>query len=136
MVCVGADAEGKPPSASAAHPSRRARAELKRLLDNLPLLQEADTFDELFHTVSVLIRPITKVGELAVYDTALRIGARLNLEPVEVYVHAGTRAGAVALGFDRRRERIQMDELPPAFKRLRPREAEDSSVSLSGSSDD
>lgn len=97
----------------------------KLLLDNLPLLQEADTFEDLLHTINTLIRPIRKIGELAVYDTALRIGARLDLEPAKVYVHAGTRTGAVALGFDGRRKSIEMDELSSVFQQLRPREVED-----------
>jgi hypothetical protein len=34
------------------------------------------------------------------YDTALRIGAKLKLFPTKVYLHAGTRLGARALGLD------------------------------------
>lgn len=73
----------------------------------------------------MLIRPIPKIGELTVYDTALRVGARFGLEPSRVYVHAGTRDGARALGFDGHRQYIEMDELPASSRRLRAREAED-----------
>ena len=66
----------------------------------------------------MLVRPIPKIGELAVYDTALRIGARFGLEPEKVYVHAGTRDGAHALGFDRRLAVIEMDELPVPIQQL------------------
>ena len=40
------------------------------------------------------------MGELVVYDTALRIGARFGLEPEKVYVHRGTREGVRKLGLD------------------------------------
>jgi hypothetical protein len=95
------------------------------LLANLPALRAASSFDELFDLVNALISPIPKIGELAVYDTALRIAARFGLEPEKVYVHAGTRDGARALGFDRRRSVIEMDELPKPMRRLSGREAED-----------
>jgi hypothetical protein len=94
-------------------------------LANLPALRAASSFDELFDLVNALISPIPKIGELAVYDTALRIAARFGLEPEKVYVHAGTRDGARALGFDRRRSVIEMDELPKPMRRLSGRETED-----------
>jgi hypothetical protein len=54
---------------------------------------------------------------------ALRIGARFGLEPKRVYVHAGTRDGALGLDADRRT--IEMAELPAPIRRLTAREAED-----------
>jgi hypothetical protein len=56
---------------------------------------------------------------------ALRIGARFGLEPKRVYVHAGTRDGARALGLDADRRTIEMAELPAPIRRLTAREAED-----------
>lgn len=97
----------------------------ERLLANLDRLRAAQSFDELFALVNAVIRPIPKIGELAVYDTSLRIGARFGLEPEKVYVHAGTRAGARALGFDGDRETIEMHELPAPIRQLTAREAED-----------
>jgi hypothetical protein len=60
-----------------------------------------------------------------VYDTALRIGARLGLSPQQVYLHAGTRHGPEALGFDRGRSSISLDEVPPPMNGLTAEEAED-----------
>lgn len=37
------------------------------------------------------------LGELYCYDVAFRIGAKLNLFPTRVYLHAGTRKGAERL---------------------------------------
>jgi hypothetical protein len=62
-----------------------------------------------------MIRPIPGIGELAVYDTALRIGARLGLEPAKVYLHAGTRAGAKALGLAYGGRTIELAELPADY---------------------
>ena len=111
------------------HQRRIPRAALEesrdRLLENLPQLRASANFDDLFELINALIRPIPKVGELTVYDTALRIGARLGLEPEKVYVHAGTRDGAHALGFAGDRHAIELDELPAPIRRLTAREAED-----------
>jgi hypothetical protein len=105
------------------HPSALEESK-RRLLTNVPRLRSCETFDELHDLINGIIRPIPKIGELAVYDTALRIGARFGLEPEKVYVHAGTRDGAWALGFVRRRRTIEMEELPP-IRKLTAREAED-----------
>lgn len=106
-------------------PSDSLKQSRDLLLANLSALRAATNFDELFDLVNALIPRIPKIGELAVYDTALRIGARFGLEPTKVYVHAGTRIGARALGFDNHRKVIDMDELPEPIRRLSAREAED-----------
>jgi hypothetical protein len=111
------------------HQRRIPRASLeesrKRLLRNLPRIRAAQSFDQLFDLIAALISPIRNIGELTLYDTALRIGARFDVQPERVYLHAGTREGAAALGFDRRRATIEMRELPRPIRRLSAREAED-----------
>jgi hypothetical protein len=97
----------------------------RRLLKNLSLVRSTKPFEELIELIDHLIRPLDRVGELVVYDTALRIGARFGCEPEKVYVHRGTRDGIRKLGLDSRRETIEMDELPAPIRKLRPREAED-----------
>jgi hypothetical protein len=80
----------------------------------------------LFELVREIIGPIPGIGELTVYDTAVRIGARFQLEPDRVYLHAGTRDGAKALlDVDGPREAIERDELPAQLRVLSPREIED-----------
>ena len=93
--------------------------------EHLPQLRRATSFDDLFDLVDKHILPIQGIGPLTVYDTALRIGARLGLSPTRVYLHAGTRAGARELGLDAQRGTIEMDELPEPLRQLSPREAED-----------
>ena len=63
------------------------------------------------------------IGELAVYDIACRIGAFLGFRPDRVYLHAGTREGARALGL--RGASVRKIDLPGAFGCLSPAEIED-----------
>ncbi len=63
------------------------------------------SFDGLFEVVSKQLQDVAGIGELYRYDTAFRIGAYLRLFPTRVYLHAGTRGGARALGLDHRKLR-------------------------------
>jgi len=111
------------------HQYRVPRAALeesrRRLLDHMSALRGAESFDELFEVIAATIGSIPGIGELAVYDTALRVGARFGLEPTKVYLHAGTRKGVKALGLGQRRDTIEMAELPSDLRTLTAREAED-----------
>jgi hypothetical protein len=98
----------------------------RRLIDNIELLKRATTFDELIELVEQLSGSIHGIGQLTVYDTALRIGARLGLEPTRVYLHAGTRDGAKALlGCNGKVATLDVSELPTPLRNLRAREVED-----------
>ena len=83
------------------------------------------SFDELYAVVERQIDDISGIGRLTVYDTAQRIGAYLGLEPDLIYLHAGTREGAKALGLDVRKHALTFQEMPEPFHRLRPYEIED-----------
>jgi hypothetical protein len=111
------------------HQYRIPRAALlesrRRLIDDLPGLRRAESFDELFELITTLIQPIPRIGLLTVYDTTLRIGARFGLEPSKVYLHAGTRIGAKALGLDVRTGTLELAELPAELRTLSAREIED-----------
>ena len=97
----------------------------RRLFVSLPALSKAKSFEELHETVEALIGQIPGIGELTIYDTALRIGAHLRLEPTVVFLHAGTRVGARRLGLSVSRASIPVSEFPHAFQKLKPREIED-----------
>lgn len=88
-------------------------------------LHSCHSFDELHTILNATICDIHMIGALVVYDLAHRIGAFCRLEPQRVYVHRGTRDGALALGLGRGRESIELAELPEAFQRLSAAEAED-----------
>lgn len=86
-------------------------------------------FQGLYKKVEAEIAGIRGVGELMVYDTALRIGACLKVKvaPEKVYLHAGTRKGAEAiLGKSVLKVKtLDMSEFPKEFKKLSPHEVED-----------
>jgi hypothetical protein len=88
-------------------------------------LSASGSFDDLYQRVQKAIRPIPGVGALMVYDSALRIGAKLKLTPARVYLHAGTRVGARALGLNWRADSIARTELPRVLRRLPPHQVED-----------
>ena len=91
----------------------------------LPAIRRARSFEELHGVVKAAIGDLRGVGELMVYDTALRIGAKLGVEPRRVFLHAGVRDGARNLGLNATAESLAMAELPAGLRSLRALEAED-----------
>jgi hypothetical protein len=83
------------------------------------------SFDELHTLVRRTIGQISGIGPLTIYDTAHRIGAFLKIRPDFVYLHAGVRSGAKALGIGYHAAKLPMGALPKAFHRLLPEQAED-----------
>ena len=88
-------------------------------------IRSSRTFEALIEMLNKESKQFWKNGELTVYDTALRIGAYLHLEPRVVFLHRGTRDGARVLGFDGARPSVRPHELPREFRQLRPHEIED-----------
>ena len=82
-------------------------------------------FDDLYSVIDDEIGTIPGVGKLMTYDTALRIGANMRLEPRLVYLHAGTSKGAKRLGLSTREGVLRPKDIPPVLRRLSPREIED-----------
>jgi hypothetical protein len=111
------------------HQRRLTREALKEALGNLlekaDAMEQARDFDALFGLVGAAVKPIHGLGELYVYDTSLRIGAKLNMFPTRVYLHAGTRLGASALGLDGSAATLKLSDLPSEFRTLEPHEVED-----------
>jgi hypothetical protein len=97
----------------------------KRLLAAVPTIRQAKSFDELHRIIENETLSIFGVGELMVYDTTLRIGAKLGLEPKEVFLHSGTRVGARKLGLNGSRRSLPVTEFPTLLRRLPAREIED-----------
>jgi hypothetical protein len=93
------------------------------LLEAQDRLRGAPDFDSLHCIVTELIGSLRGIGALTVYDIAHRIGGFLNKSPAFVYLHAGTLEGARKLGIAG--ERVTMEQLPVAFRRLRAAEVED-----------
>ena len=112
-----------------AHQRRLPRAVLTQVESTLMAskrsLTLAGTFANLHTAIADLIGHIHGVGELMIYDTALRIGAWRRLKPKDVCLHAGTRAGARALGLGSARPSVSRAELPEELRRLASHEIED-----------
>jgi hypothetical protein len=103
---------------------RAALAEAERRLQLVSNhVAQAQDFAELHGLIEREIGDIPRIGCLAVYDIALRIGAFLGIAPALVYLHRGTREGARALGF--RGKTVHPDELPVEFRDLTAAEIED-----------
>jgi hypothetical protein len=98
---------------------RFATAVLKQPLAN------ARDFEDLHAYVARAGKPIRGIGELAIYDVALRIGWFGRMEPKRVYLHAGTRAGAKALGLDGSAATLPLDAFPAELRVLDASEIED-----------
>ena len=76
--------------------------------------------------VDSTIRAIRGIGDLTIYDTSLRIGAKLGLYPKAVYLHRGVISGAKALGLNYRQKSIPIKDIPePISNNLEPYEIED-----------
>ena len=100
--------------------AKQAAAERIRQLD----VKSATTFEEVFRRVQDAIGDIRGIGDLAVYDVSLRIGALLGLAPERVYLQGGARHGARALGIQSRERALPVNAFPPEFRRLHAWEIE------------
>lgn len=88
-------------------------------------LHSCNDFEGLLRIAQKAAKRIMGIGGLTVYDTTLRIGAYMRKAPSKVYLHAGSRDGAKALGFDSNRAFIFPRELPGAFRKLKAHEIGD-----------
>lgn len=75
-------------------PFRRAATVLT---GRLPHLRRCEHFGELLTEVTESVDGIHGLGVLYAYDVSFRIGANRRIMPRHVYLHAGTRAGALIL---------------------------------------
>lgn len=125
VAALGEYPKGKRHSHQRRVPPAALRESQQRLIASLDAVRAVTSFDELIDLLEATIRRIPGIGELPVYDTAVRIGARLGLEPSKVYLHRGTREGAAALGLDTKKHALDLDDLPVELRILAAREAED-----------
>jgi hypothetical protein len=88
-------------------------------------IRKCRDFAQLHALVEAAISQVQGVGALFIYDTALRIGAKLGVKPKRVHLHRGTRMGAKSLGLNHNQPALQQSELPAALRILAPHEVED-----------
>jgi hypothetical protein len=97
----------------------------RRLAPATSDLAKQPTFGTVLRLIERLLEPVSGVGVLYKYDTALRIGARFGRLPQEVHLHAGTRVGAAALGLDADQRFLYLREFPAELQVVPPHEVED-----------
>ncbi|HTA59651.1 MAG TPA: hypothetical protein VK805_15930 [Candidatus Baltobacteraceae bacterium] len=88
-------------------------------------LEACKTFAEMMTISEKIGATIWKKPGLTIYDATQRIGGHLQIFPDLVYLHTGTMKGAKALGFKGSIPSLRVDQLPKAFRRLKPYEIED-----------
>jgi len=119
----------KPSGRKFSHQKRIPKSVLEKaqkiLLSNIDEIATAKSFDHLHDMIEKLVRSIRGIGELYIYDTALRIGAKLGFEPDKIYLHRGTREGAKHLGLNFNKKYLEITEVPAELRTLKPREIED-----------
>lgn len=121
-ACLGRDGKLDP------HQYRVGRAVLeaavKKLQQDAKKLPNCDSFEKLIKAIKVSTAEIHRFGTLAIYDTALRLGQYLKIEPEVVYVHAGVRKGCRALGLKASNGVVAKDCLPKELRRLSAKDVE------------
>lgn len=95
------------------------------LAKNLDRIKGAPNFGVLLRTLNEILGPTDGVAELYVYDCALRIGAFVGHLPKQIFLHAGTRDGARALGLKWKERFLYISDLPDELRVLEPYEIED-----------
>lgn len=79
--------------------------------------EEIETVNNFESLISVIRQQrVHGIGDLTIYDVAVRIGAYKNIWPEVIYLHAGAKIGAVALINDINGETVNRDELPEEFR--------------------
>lgn len=86
-------------------------------------LAGARDFEQLHFIVAKTAQNVKGIGDLAIYDIAHRVGAKLGLHPNLVYLHRGTKIGASYLGI--RGKKASPSDFPTIFTALSPAEIED-----------
>lgn len=120
----------KPDGSRYSHQRRRSPDELhrgvKNLTRDLAKLEAAQNFAQILDAVHASVAHLQGLNELYIYDVALHVGAYKTMLPTRIYLHSGTRKGALALGLDARiRKALDMFELPEPLQVLAPHEVED-----------
>jgi hypothetical protein len=91
-----------------------------RIQESVDEMRSQSTFDDLLKFIGS--KRVPGFGQLAIYDTALRLGRRLgNKMPETVYLHAGVRHGAAALvNLEPNQKALSPDKLPKPLRQLPP----------------
>jgi hypothetical protein len=103
-------------------PLKRAKILLRAASSRV---ESCRSFHDLHALLGSMLASVRGLGDLYIYDTALRLGSFLKLSPKHVYLHAGTRTGARALGLSLSEGFLRVTALPKTIQVLEPHEIED-----------
>jgi hypothetical protein len=79
-------------------------------------IKRVKSFDELLNVIESVNSK--RIASLTQYDTAVRIGAYLNLFPEKIYLHTGTKIGVRnLLGKLNGKKYIEIKDLPSEFQK-------------------
>lgn len=106
-------------------PCHVLQSALKELRAGEEVIRACVSFEDLHLFIKSTLKHILGIGELYCYDAALRIGAKLNLHPQKVYLHAGTRKGAALVTDTKGKHYLGTDCLPVELQQLPPEQVED-----------
>jgi len=84
------------------------------LQENISDIASCTNFNDLINSVRSL--KVAGIGELTVYDVAVRIGSFMNIWPEQIYLHAGAKVGAFALIGHLNGDIISKQLLPEEFQ--------------------
>lgn len=89
----------------------------------LPLKKEVKNYRD-FDSIYELFKnhKTNGIGELTIYDVSLRISQNYGIYPDKVYLHAGTKKGAINTGLVKpygRKDKLTVDEISAKFKWLK-----------------
>jgi hypothetical protein len=111
------------------HQHRVKNPTLDQFAQNLQKRQKTIASSPDFDTLIAEVEKnkIPGIGDLTVYDTALRIGVYLGIPPTQVYLHQGTREGAENLLGKKfpRTKSLPVSCFPKALQKLSAAEIED-----------
>lgn len=124
-AAIAEDCRGKRYDHQRRIPKDALTASFHKLKARETRIRACKSFDQLHELILETLEDVRGIGELYCYDTAVRIGAKCNLRPKTILLHAGTRTGASLIADVRGRSSLTKKDLPRELRRLPPEQVED-----------
>ncbi|MDM1323470.1 hypothetical protein HXZ90_04115 [Acinetobacter pseudolwoffii] len=106
-------------------PKQASEQAFKKFTEIKTEIKATQNFEQLYELLDSNLRSIQDIGDLFIFDTALRIGAKLNYLPKELIVQSGSKEGAKKLGLTVKNKRVSLEQLPSLIREnLEPYEIE------------
>ncbi|KMY52924.1 hypothetical protein AC623_02105 [Bacillus sp. FJAT-27231] len=86
-------------------------------------MEKVNNIEEILSIVSEC--KVNAFGELAIYDTSIRIGSYYVIKPTNVYLHTNVKVGAKKLRLDFRKKKLKIDDFHIELQSMPSLELED-----------